>query len=69
MNNIDRLFPFLEGIVLLGMKKTRAYDEAKAGRLAVVKNGRRTFIRAREIQRYIDQLENSAQPRVHREED
>jgi hypothetical protein len=69
MNSIDRLFPFLEGIELLGMKTTRAYEEVKAGRLAVVKNGRRTFIRAREIQRYIDRLENSAQPRAHRTED
>ena len=69
MMKIDRLHPFLEGIELMGLKTTRAYEEVKAGRLAVVKNGRRTFIRAREIQRYIDHLENSAQPRAHRAED
>ena len=66
MNNIDNLIPFAEAIELAGMKTTRAYEEVKAGHLAIVKNGRRTFVRASEIQRYIDQLEKFAPPRVNR---
>ncbi|MCA3642353.1 MAG: hypothetical protein IOC63_10915 [Methylobacterium sp.] len=57
MNSIDLLIPFLRAIEMAGMKSTRAYEEVKAGRLSIVKNGRRTFIRESEIRRYIDQLE------------
>lgn len=53
---LDRLIPFAEAIGMAGMRSTKAYDEVKAGRLAIVKNGRRTFIRASELQRYIDAL-------------
>ena len=62
---IDRLIPFAEAIELAGMKTTRAYDEVKAGHLAIVKNGRRTFVRASELQRYIDDLEKAASPRAN----
>ena len=54
--NIDRLIPFSEAIGLAGMKSTRAYGEVAAGRLAIIKNGRRTFVRASEIARYFDAL-------------
>ncbi len=56
MTTIDHLIPFAEAIALAGMKTTKAYDEVKCGRLAVVRNGRRTFVRASELQRYIDAL-------------
>lgn len=53
---IDSLIPFSRAIEMAGMRSTKAYEELKAGRLAIVKNGRRTFIRASELQRYIDSL-------------
>lgn len=56
MKQIDRLVPFSEAISMAGMKSTKAYEEVKAGRLAIVKNGRRTFIRESEIRRYIESL-------------
>lgn len=64
MSNIDKLVPFQEAIVLAGMRRSRAYSEVAAGRLAIVKNGRRSFIRASEIERYISQLEKAAPPRA-----
>lgn len=69
MNNlkIDRLIAFAEAIELAGMKTTRAYEEVKAGRLVIIKNGRRSFVRASELQRYIDELEKAALPRANRE--
>ncbi len=66
MSSIDRLIPFTEAIGLAGMKKTRAYEEVKAGRLVVIKNGRNTFIKASEIQRFIDHLEQVTPPRALR---
>ena len=63
MTPIDRLIPISEAISMAGMKSTKAYEEVKAGRLAIVKNGRRTFVRASELQRYIDAL-STAQTRA-----
>lgn len=57
MQPVDSLVPFLEAIRLIGLKTTKAYQEVKAGRLAVLRNGRRTFVRASELARYIDVLE------------
>ena len=56
MHAIDRLIPFAEAMSMAGMRSTKAYQEVAAGRLAVVRNGRRTFVRASELQRYIDSL-------------
>lgn len=56
MNEIDRLYPVREGFSLAGLRTTRGYEEIAAGRLKVVRNGHRTFIRASELQRYIDGL-------------
>ena len=56
MQIIDRLIPFIEAMSMAGMRSTKAYQEVAAGRLAVVRNGRRTFVRASELQRYIDSL-------------
>ena len=41
---------------LAGLRTTRGYQEIAAGRLKIVRNGRRTFVRASELQRYIDAL-------------
>jgi hypothetical protein len=54
---IDRLVPVRDGFALLGMKITKGYSEIKDGRLKVIRNGRRTFIKASEVQRYIASLE------------
>jgi hypothetical protein len=54
---IDRLIPLREAITMAGMRTTKAYQEIAAGRLVVVRNGRRTFVRMTELQRYIDSLE------------
>jgi hypothetical protein len=56
---IDRLIPLREAIAMVGMRTTKAYQEIAAGRLAVVRNGRRTFVRMTELQRYIDSLTSS----------
>lgn len=53
----ERLYPIREGFILVGLRPTRGYAEIGAGRLRVVKNGRRTFVRSSEISRYIDALE------------
>jgi hypothetical protein len=57
---IDRLYPLREAFLLAGLRQTRGYQEIAAGRLAVVRNGRRTFVRASELQRYIDSLSHAA---------
>ncbi len=56
MTAIDRLIPIREAFALAGLRPTRGYDEVAKGRLRVVRNGRRTFVRASEVQRYIDAL-------------
>lgn len=56
MADIDRLYPIREAFTLAGLRLTRGYQEIAAGRLKIVRNGRRSFIRASEIQRYIDAL-------------
>ena len=56
----DRLVPVEQGFAMVGVKTTKGYAEIKAGRLKVVRNGTRTFIRASEIQRYIDALDQSS---------
>jgi hypothetical protein len=60
MNAIDRLYPIRDAFTLAGLRLTRGYQEVAAGRLAIVRNGRRSFVRASEIQRYIDALSASA---------
>lgn len=53
----DRLFPVREAFGFAGLRPTKGYAEIAAGRLKVIKNGRRTFVRASEIARYIAALE------------
>lgn len=54
---INRLYPIREGFILAGLRPTKGYAEIAAGRLKVIRNGRRTFVRASEIERYISALE------------
>jgi hypothetical protein len=56
MLDIDRLIPVCEAFDLAGMRRTKGYGEVAAGRLAIVRNGRRTFVRTSELRRYIDDL-------------
>jgi hypothetical protein len=63
MEIIDRLFPIREAFTLAGLRLTRGYQEVAAGRLKIVRNGRRSFVRASEIQRYIDALSASGDER------
>jgi hypothetical protein len=56
---IDRLYPIREAFTLAGLHSTKGYAEIAAGRLKVIRNGRRTFVRASEIERYIAALETS----------
>ena len=58
--SIDRLYPLREALVLIGLRTTKCSEEIAAGRLHVVRNGRRTFVRASEIARYIDSLDDKA---------
>lgn len=60
MKDIDRLYPIREAFTLAGLRLTRGYQEVAAGRLRIVRNGRRSFVRASEIQRYIDALPTSS---------
>lgn len=57
MLTIDRLYPLREAFALAGLRPTKGYAEIAANRFKVVKNGRRTFVRASEIERYIAALE------------
>lgn len=41
----------------VGIGKTHAYAEVKAGRIVIIKSGRRTLVRADEPQRYLARLE------------
>lgn len=54
---VDPLIPFRDALPMLGARLTKGYAEVKAGRLSIIRNGRRTFVRASEVQRYIASLE------------
>lgn len=60
MSDIDRLIPVADAFAMAGMRRTKGYAEVTAGRLIVIRNGRRTFVRASEVQRYIDSLAATA---------
>jgi hypothetical protein len=57
---IDRLIPVRDAFAIIGWSPTKGYAEIAAGRLKVVKNGRNTFVRMSETQRYIAALESEA---------
>lgn len=56
MQPSERLIPIREAFLMMGLKLTRGYAEIAAGRIQAVRNGRRTFVRSSEIERYIDSL-------------
>jgi hypothetical protein len=60
MPEIDELVPFRQAARMAGMRTTKAYSEVAAGRLKICRNGRRSFIRASEVQRYIDSLSDTS---------
>lgn len=55
--SVDRLIPVQDGFAMAGLGLTKGYAEVAAKRLKVVRNGRRTFVRASEVERYIRSLE------------
>lgn len=60
--DVDRLIPIREAFGLMGLRITRGYAELAAHRLTAIRNGRRTFVRASEVQRYIDSLDKASPP-------
>ena len=60
--DIDRLIPIREAFALMGLRTTRGYAELAAARFQAIRNGRRTFVRASEVQRYIDSLAAATPP-------
>ena len=64
MTNIDRLLSIRDGFALAGLRTTRGYAEIAAGRLKVIRNGRRTYVRASEVERYISALEAAGSQRA-----
>lgn len=61
---IDCLFSAAEARRMAGLGTTKFYEEIASGRLSIVKNGRRTFVRASELQRYIDALSAGNDPKT-----
>lgn len=59
--NVDPLLPVAKGFALIGVRATKGYEEAKLGRLKLIRNGARTFIRASEVQRYINALDGASE--------
>lgn len=56
MHDSEKLVPFREAVARIGRGVTAAYADVAEGRLQLVKNGRRSFIKESEIQRYIAAL-------------
>lgn len=57
---VDRLIPAQTAFDMLGIRTTKAYAEVKAGKLKLTRNGRRSFVKASEINRYIAALDEAA---------
>ena len=45
---------------MLGLGRTTVYEEIKAGRLSIVKIGRRTMIKHSELERFVSVLQPAA---------
>ncbi len=52
-----------EAMLLLGMSRTVLYEQIRSGRLATVTQGRRRYVTAITIDRYVELLEEEAQRR------
>ncbi|WP_293809197.1 hypothetical protein [uncultured Bosea sp.] len=46
---------------MLGIRTTKAYAEVKAGKLKLTRNGRRSFVKASEVNRYIAALDAASE--------
>lgn len=62
--HVDPLIPFMEALPMMGMRLSKGYGAVRAGQLAIVRNGRRTFVRASEVERYIASLESGTEKRA-----
>lgn len=47
-------------VQMLGVSRTRLFEEIKAGHIEAVKLGKRTMIKHSELVRYVDSLEPTA---------
>ena len=57
---LDSLIPLAEAFAKAGLRSTKGYAEIGAGRLIVTRNGRRNYVRASDLQAYIDRLPRSS---------
>lgn len=53
-----------EGFDLLGIGRAHGYKEIKAGRLRIIKNGRRTLIPCQAVDDYIALLERESEEKA-----
>ncbi len=58
---VDRLIPAQAAFDMLGIRTTKAYAEVKAGKLKLTRNGRRSFVKASEVNRYIAALDAASE--------
>jgi hypothetical protein len=65
MTEIDRLIALTDAFAMAGMRRTKGYSEIALGRLTVTRNGRRSFVRVSEINRYIAALETAEGKEQH----
>lgn len=56
----ERLIPAKEAFAILGMGISKGYGEVRAGKLKLTRNGRRTYVKASEVNRYIAALDQEA---------
>jgi excisionase family DNA binding protein len=63
MNHQKPRYRIEEALELLGLARSTCYGAIKDGRLKTVKDGRRTFVNAAEIDRYVN--DPSAQQQSH----
>ena len=59
------LFGIAETMELLSMSRTVVYEQIRAGRLQTVHQGRRCYITASAIERYVALLESEAEADGH----
>ncbi|MCL2482025.1 MAG: helix-turn-helix domain-containing protein [Propionibacteriaceae bacterium] len=54
--DIKLLFTVKESCDALGQSRSRLYEHFQAGTIKTVKVGKRTYVKATELQRYVDSL-------------
>jgi predicted DNA-binding transcriptional regulator AlpA len=59
------LFGIAETMALLSMSRTVVYEQIRAGRLQTVHQGRRCYVTASAIERYVALLESEAEADGH----